>query len=94
MMDAGWLEPPNPQVAADYWVTRRSSDAAWACDLGLPEIRVRYRWDGQGAWMTGDHYEATQWREPVRVLLPLANGWRIEQACDDSAPEGWGSVQS
>jgi hypothetical protein len=78
----GWITPNNPDVAADYWVTRRAADAAPGYGHDLPDIRVRYRWTGSGAgagaWVNG-YYQDIQGRQRANlVCLHPANGWRIE----------------
>jgi hypothetical protein len=77
---SGWITPPNPNVAADYWVTRRGADAAPGYGSELPDIRERFRWNGNGAWLTGDYYYDHGRKIPDLVLLPSDNGWRIEGA--------------
>jgi hypothetical protein len=76
MSDTGWIEPQNPTVSAEYELTRRSADAAPGYDCGLPDIRVTYRWNGQGAWVSG-YYQGRQRREPNLVCLHSNNGWRL-----------------
>ncbi len=73
----GYIEPPNPRVAADYWVTRRSADAAPGYDLGLPDLRARYHWNGNGAWITG-YRDGIRGRAPNLSCLHSNNGWRVE----------------
>jgi hypothetical protein len=76
--DSGWIEPPNSDVAADYWVTRRSCDAEPGHGLDLPDLRVRYRWNGAGAWVS-EYYQDIQGRRRADLVsLHRANGWRIE----------------
>jgi len=74
----GFVEPPDPHIAAEYWITRRSSDASPGYDLGLPDLRCRYRWNGNGAWIVG-YYNGMRGREAVLSCLPVNNGWRIER---------------
>jgi hypothetical protein len=74
-MMSGWLKPSDP-TAADYWVTRRSADAAPGYDLGLPDLRVRYLWNGD-VWVTGYHRGALG-MDVELGCLHANNGWRIE----------------
>lgn len=71
-----WIEPPNPELSAEFLLTRRSADAAPGYGRGLPDIEVRYRWNGRGAWVSG-YYEGRQRREPMLVSLHRNNGWRL-----------------
>jgi hypothetical protein len=73
----GWIEPDDSNLAADYWLTRRSTDSALGYDLVLPDIRVCRRWNGAGAWVSG-YYEGRQRQEAELVCLHGNNGWRIE----------------
>ena len=82
MSERGWIAPPDPTIVAEYWLTRRSADAAPGYDLGLPDIRVKYRWNGSDAWVTG-YYEGIQRREPVLCCLHGGNGWRLERQADE-----------
>jgi hypothetical protein len=87
---AGWIDPPDQTVAAEYWVTRRSADAAPGYDHGLPDIRVRYRWVtpglmGTGSWITG-YFQGIQRREAMLACLHSANGWRIEGVVEEQSP--------
>jgi hypothetical protein len=79
----GWITPPDPDIARDYWVTRRGADAAPGYGHDLPDIRVRYRWNGAGAWVSG-YYEDIQGRQRANlVCLHSNNGWRIEGVADE-----------
>jgi hypothetical protein len=72
-----WIEPQDTKLVADYWLTRRNADSAPGYDLGLPDLRVKYRWNGHNAWVTGE-YQGRQRIEPVLSCLHGNNGWRIE----------------
>ena len=82
---SGWIEPPDPTVAAEYWITRRSADAEPGGDLGLPDFRACYRWVPEsGAWITG--YDLGIRGRAARMgLLHPANGWRIEGPAEDQS---------
>lgn len=71
----GWVEPKDRTKRAEYWLTCRSEDAAPGYDLGLPDRRIRYLWNGQDAWITG-----IVWNMPRMSCLHSNNGWRIEEA--------------
>lgn len=74
----GWIEPKDRSRRAEYWLTCRSADAAPGYDLGLPDRRLLYMWNGHDAWITG-----TRWGVPPEVpilsCLHSNNGWRIEE---------------
>ena len=72
----GWIEPPNPKVPADYELTRRRADAKPGYEIDLPDISVVYRWNGNGAWVTG-YYQGARRGEPSLFLLHANNGWRL-----------------
>jgi hypothetical protein len=72
-----WIEPLNPKVRKSWWLTRRSADTAPGYDLGIPDIRVNYIWNGRDAWITGER-KGLQRMEPVLSCLHGNNGWRIE----------------
>ena len=74
---AGWIEPPDPHVAAVYWVTRRQADCVPGYYSGAPDIRVRYPWNGHGAWVTG-YFQGSQRIEAELSLLDSNYGWRVE----------------
>ncbi len=74
---SGWITPPNPGVIKEYWLTRRSADAEPGYDLGLPDLRIRYCWDGSGAWITG-YSHGMRGPEQILVCLHSNNGWRLE----------------
>jgi hypothetical protein len=83
---AGFIRPPNPEVAADYWVTRRRTDATPGFGAGLPDVRERLRWDG-GAWIRGWGWQDSNGRlMPNRVCLHSNTGWRIEGPAEAPAP--------
>ena len=73
---SGWIEPPDPKLSAEYVLTRRDADAAPCYEMGLPDRRVIYRWNGNGAWVTG-HYQGARRGEPSLCLLHANNGWRL-----------------
>jgi hypothetical protein len=82
----GYIRPPNPQVAADYWVTRRRADATPGFGLDLPDVRERIRWDGE-AWIRGRGWQDSNGRQmPSRASLHSANGWRIEGPAEEPGP--------
>jgi hypothetical protein len=72
-----WIEPQDKTLVADYWLTRRSADAAPGYDLGLPDIRIVCRWNGCDAWVTGER-QGLQRMEPILACKHGNNGWRIE----------------
>ena len=72
----GQIEPPNPKVAGEYELTRRDADATAGYELGLPDRRVTYRWNGAGSWVTG-HYDGRQGPTVALSVLHGNNGWRI-----------------
>lgn len=75
---SGWIEPPDPRVPGEYWLTRRSADAASGYDLELPDIRVQRRWAPQErAWITGE-YPGRQRMEAKLGCFHSNNGWRLE----------------
>lgn len=81
-MESQWIEPDAPDIAAEYWVTRRQADCAPGYGHNLPDIRERYRWlppNGllRGSWITG-YIDGVRGREACRSCLHSNNGWRIE----------------
>jgi hypothetical protein len=80
--DPGYIKPSDPHVSADYWVTRRSADAAPGYDLKLPDMRFCFRWNGNGAWITG-YREGIPGGGAILSGLHSNNGWRIEGAADE-----------
>jgi hypothetical protein len=80
---SGWIKPPNPSVEAEYWLTCRSADAAPGYDLGLPDIRVRYRWvPDREVWITG-YYEDGQ---AELCCFHSNNGWRLLRLIEAQSP--------
>lgn len=74
----GYIQPSDPSIVADYWVTRRRADTFPGYDLELPDIREIYRWNGS-AWIVGYRgNDATLSYEAVLSCLHSNNGWRIE----------------
>jgi hypothetical protein len=83
---AGCIRPPNPEVAADYWVTRRRADATPGFGADLRDVRERLRWDGE-AWISGRRWRDSNGRLlPNRRRLHSSNGWRIEGPAEAPAP--------
>jgi len=79
---AVWLIPTARTVTAEYWVTRRSADAAPGYDLGGDDIRVRCKWvPDQQAWLSGSYW-TRQGDRPAFACKSLANGWRIEDLAE------------
>jgi hypothetical protein len=74
---AGWVEPADPTTPAEYELTRRSADAAPGYDLELPDLRVKYRWNGRGAWISGYYAGAGEQLRAKLVCLHSNNGWRF-----------------
>ena len=73
----GWVIPDDPSVVADYWLTRREADTKPGYGGFAENIRVKYRWNGNGAWVAG-YYHGRQRREPSLCSLHTNNGWRLE----------------
>ena len=74
---SGWIEPSNRTLVAEYWLTRKEADASPGYAGFTPDIRVRYRWNGQDSWFTG-RFSACHGAEPLMVCLHSNNGWRLE----------------
>lgn len=80
----GWIEPPDRTRSAEYWLTRRNADAAEGYGGFATDLRVKYRWNGDDAWVKG-YYQGRQRQEPNLVCLHSNNGWRIECEYNQSA---------
>ena len=79
----GWVLPSDISLVADYWLTRREEDAKPGYGGFGDDIRVKYRWNGNGSWVTG-YYQGLQRREPSLCSLHHYNGWRLEGRSDDN----------
>lgn len=88
----GWIEPPDPTVSAEYWLTRRNVDAVDGYGGFSEDVRVKYRWaPGSNAWITG-YTRLFDGKNRMSCLhsnnrmscLHSNNGWRID--ADQSTP--------
>lgn len=71
----GWIEPPNPEISGEYWLTRRNADAVNGYGGFSNDKRVKYRWIPH----------ARAWRTKLKLFdgmdyvgLHSNNGWRID----------------
>lgn len=75
-----WIEPPDPNLAGEWILTRSSADCAPGFDLGLPDLRICYRWNGggvgRGSW--GDERSLAD-GSATRFCLHSNNGWRLQE---------------